>query len=241
MTQPLILHYAPDNASLVVRLGLEELQLKYSTRLVDRAMTAQKSDAYLKLNPAGLIPVLETPDGTIWETAAILLWLCDRSSADGKGAGPALAPAPSDTRRGRFLSWLFFLSNTLHADLRLTFYPGQYAGPDREVHRTLRAGVRQRLLRHFSILNDAVQDGDVAWDAPPGVLDFYLGACLRWAALYPAGDTGWFDLSAFAALARRAETLESRASVRAVARAEGLGPRPFTAPVAANPPEGTPI
>src|SRR5680860_279820 len=37
----LILHYAPDNASLIVRLALEELELPYETRLVDRSVRAQ--------------------------------------------------------------------------------------------------------------------------------------------------------------------------------------------------------
>ncbi|MCB1329029.1 MAG: glutathione S-transferase N-terminal domain-containing protein, partial [Maritimibacter sp.] len=71
----LCLHYAPDNASLIIRIALEELGLPYETRLVDRQAEAQKSPAYLALNPQGLIPVLETPEGPIFETAAILLWL----------------------------------------------------------------------------------------------------------------------------------------------------------------------
>jgi len=45
------LHYAPDNASLIVRIVLEELALPYETVLVDRSASAQSSDAYLKLNP----------------------------------------------------------------------------------------------------------------------------------------------------------------------------------------------
>ena len=36
---PYRLHYAPDNASLVIRLVLEEMGLPYETVLVDRART----------------------------------------------------------------------------------------------------------------------------------------------------------------------------------------------------------
>ncbi len=113
------LHYAPDNASLIVRLALLELGQPFRTRLVDRRARQQDSAAYRRLNPAGLIPVLETPDGPISETGAVLLWLVDRHGA--------LGPGPGDPGRGGFLKWLFFLSNTLHADLRMIFYPGQYA------------------------------------------------------------------------------------------------------------------
>lgn len=51
------LHYAPDNASLIVRRVLEELGLPYRAALVDRRSVQQKSPAYLALNPQGLIPV----------------------------------------------------------------------------------------------------------------------------------------------------------------------------------------
>ena len=67
------LHYAPDNASLVIRLVLEELGQPYETLLVDRRAEAQNSPEYRALNPNGLIPVLETPDGPLFETAQFTL------------------------------------------------------------------------------------------------------------------------------------------------------------------------
>jgi hypothetical protein len=45
------LFYAPDNASLIVRLTLEELQQSYETTLVDRAVNGQNNSEYLKYNP----------------------------------------------------------------------------------------------------------------------------------------------------------------------------------------------
>ena len=67
------LHYAPDNASLIIRIFLEEIEAKYTCNLIDRKQNNQKDPNYLALNPNGLIPVLETNDGPIFETAAILL------------------------------------------------------------------------------------------------------------------------------------------------------------------------
>ena len=81
-----VLHYAPDNASLIVRLALEEMGIAYRTVLVDRSRNEQRSAAYLRVNPTGLIPALETPEGPMWETGAILLWLSETHGA--------LAPAP---------------------------------------------------------------------------------------------------------------------------------------------------
>jgi glutathione S-transferase len=63
-----VLHYASDNASLIVRLVLQELGVPYATRLVDRQNAEQRPEAYHALNPAGRIPALETHHGPICET-----------------------------------------------------------------------------------------------------------------------------------------------------------------------------
>ena len=80
-----VLHYAPDNASLIIRAALEVRGLPYATQLVDRGTQEQSTPAYRALNPNGLIPVLETPQGPVFETGAILLWLADTHG----GLGPA--------------------------------------------------------------------------------------------------------------------------------------------------------
>ena len=225
------LHYAPDNASLIIRLALEELGVSYETVLVDRRARAQKSSAYLALNPAGLIPVLEIPDGALFETGAILLWLADRHGA--------LAPAPDDPARGALLKWLFFLSNTLHPAMRMIFYPDQYAGADPGAQARLRTHMQTEAARHLDTLETAAKaHPDLFSGTAPSVVGLYLGPALRWLALYPAGETDWFDLARWPVLQTLAQTIESRASAIAAARAEGLGPAPFTAPAPADPPEG---
>jgi len=230
MTTPCRLHYAPDNASLVIRLALEARDLPFDTVLVDRATREQDGAAYRALNPAGLIPVLETPDGPLFETAAILLWLADRHGG--------LGPAPDDPGRGAFLKWLFFTSNTMHADLRMLFHPEQYIDPAQaDVLRAgLRTGLTARLRRHLALLDRAV----AAPDWPGGATEFYLACLLRWMALYPEDfDRGWFRLSDFPALTALCARVEDTDATRAAARAEGLGAQPFIAPRPATPPEGT--
>ena len=228
---PYVLHYAPDNASLIVRLALEELHQPYRTALVDRSTRQQDSAAYRALNPAGLIPALETPDGPIFETAAILLWLCERHGA--------LAPAPGSADRAAFLKWLFFTSNTLHADLRLLFYPDRHAGAPEAVP-AFAAATRARVAGHLALL-DAMAATRPAWFRPdtPSALTCYVPPLLRWIALYPMDTAGWFDLAAFPALHAIAAAMEARPSARAAAKAEGLGATIFTRPSHACPPEGS--
>ncbi|MCZ4354051.1 glutathione S-transferase family protein [Roseovarius aestuarii] len=224
----LTLHYAPDNASLIIRLALEELGLPYQHVLVDRAAREQDSAAYRQINPHGLIPAFQTPDGALLETGAILLWLADRYPE-------TLAPAPQDSARGDFLKWLFFLSNTLHPALRMTFYPDKYAPGHAS---DLRAHMQGEIIGHLNRINGAMIGPWFLGDAP-SALDLYLAPMLRWMALYPVGYTDWFDLSRWPALLAMCTGLEARESTRAAQSAEGLGPRPFSAPQLARPPEGS--
>ncbi|SHI66563.1 glutathione S-transferase [Shimia gijangensis] len=231
MDQPLRLHYAPDNASLIVRLALEELGAPYETILVDRSIDAQNSPEYRAINPAGLIPVLETSQGPVFETAAILLWLTE--------AHGAMAPHPGSDERASFLKWLFYLSNTTHANLRLNFYPEKYVGDDEETQATLRAHARATLCRSFDLLEALSQD-DHEWfcGADVSVVDLYVVAMLRWSALYPAGDTDWFALSRWPSLAALTRRIDIRPSVASLIKSEGMDLNPFSTPNYPNPPEG---
>ena len=111
------LHYFPGNASMAPHILLEELGEQFRLRLVDRAVNAQKSHAYLKLNPNGLIPVLVDGDLVLYETAAICLHLVDTH------AGAGLAPAAATPERAHFYKWLVWMTNTVQATLLLYFYP----------------------------------------------------------------------------------------------------------------------
>lgn len=236
MIAPLRLHYAPDNASLVIRLALEELEVSYECCLVDRATQAQKSPDFLRLNPAGLIPVLETDNGSLFETAAILLWLVDRYGR--------LGPERDDPRRGRFLSWLFFVSNTLHPALRMSFYPWCYIGDGRDDQSRLSAVAADEIVRFFDMLNAEAKDENGAFlRDQPGVLDFYVSACLRWIQLYPPASPHRtrFATTHWPHLHEIASSLEQRQSVAALCRAEGMSISPFTAPDYPDPKAGTAI
>lgn len=221
------LHYAPDNASLIIRLVLDGAGLPYRTALVDRATRQQDSASYRALNPTGLIPTLETSLGSIAETGAILLWLSDTHR---------LGPAPDSPDRPTFLRWLFFLSNTAHAELRQIFYPHQYAPVD--AHAAHLEIMAARMLRHFGLIDAAArQHGHLFAAASP--LGVYAVTLTRWAALYPVNAPRWLDLATFPALLALAHAQEARVETPVIARAEGLGLHPFTRPEQPIPPEGS--
>ena len=73
-----VLHTRPDSAGVAVHLVLQELGLPFTLHIVSRDTGEHETPEYRALHPLGLVPALETPDGPMFETAAILLWLADR-------------------------------------------------------------------------------------------------------------------------------------------------------------------
>ena len=114
------LHYHPSDASLMPHIFLQELGVPFQLELVDRSRNAQKSPAYLKLNPNGLIPVLQDGDLVVYETPAILLHLADTHPQSG------LVPAVGTRERAHVYQWMVWMSNTLQANLVLYFYAERY-------------------------------------------------------------------------------------------------------------------
>lgn len=224
----LVLHFAPDNASLIVRILLEELGIEYETRLVDRAAREHRSAGYKALNPNGLIPVLEMDGEPLFETGAILLTLADRYNR--------FIPAIGDPKRAVILKWLFFLSNALHTDLRMIFYTGQYCGRegrDKFFERSL-----SRLKDRFAILDSAYArtGGPYLLGADMTISDIYAALCLRWPQLYPLDAPGTIAPGDFPALVGMAEVFQDRDAVKRSFQTEGIA-----APFIINPahPDGS--
>ena len=70
------LYYAPGACSMAAHIVLEESGEKYEPIRIDLAKGEQRSEAYLKLNPLGRVPVLRLDDGTaLAENTAILPYL----------------------------------------------------------------------------------------------------------------------------------------------------------------------
>lgn len=114
------LHYHPSDASLMPHILLEELDVPFTLQLVDRSVNAQKSPEYLKLNPNGLIPVLEDGNLVIYETPAILLHLADTHPQK------CLVPALGTPQRALCYQWMVWLSNTLQTHLVQYFYAERF-------------------------------------------------------------------------------------------------------------------
>src|SRR5215213_7186278 len=98
-----ILYGGDFTRAALVQWVLEEGDLDYELRKIDIIKGEHRAAEFLAINPAGLIPVLITPDGDVlYEAAALMLYLADRHQLT------ELAPAMTDPHRGLFLSTIFF-------------------------------------------------------------------------------------------------------------------------------------
>jgi glutathione S-transferase len=230
------LYYAPDNASLVVRMVLEALGLKYKTVLVDRSLEQHRSAEYLTLNPNGQIPTCVVDNETLFETAAIVLHLADSYSTEG-GA----LYRPEQSRRGDYLKWLFYVSNNVHTQLQPLFYAERYIPASPELLEAHKSKTTERILSALTVLNAALAKNSSTYlfSRTPSIVDIYLAVCCRWMQLYPECTAPHLNVAVFPNIQSMLEALQSEAFVAKACVEEGIASPEFVAPSYANPREGS--
>ncbi|MEM6987044.1 MAG: glutathione S-transferase family protein [Pseudomonadota bacterium] len=228
MTPRYTLYGSPDSANLVIRIVLHELGQAFETVWLDRGRQQHKQADYLAMNPQGLIPVLVDRGTPIFETAAIALHLCDAHAALAPQSGPA---------RSRFMQWLFFLSNTPHADLRARFNSGRYTHGEAE-QAALQAGLARRFEAHLHLIEAELARNDSGpWFLGESLtaLDVYLAALCRWWQLYPISNPGEsIDPVSFPRLHGLLNALANRPSVTRSCTEESIVAPYFVGPVLPN-------
>jgi maleylpyruvate isomerase len=79
MSEALVLHgYWRSGTSYRTRIALNIKGVAYEQAPVDLRAGDQRSEAFRALNPQGLVPALETADGVLTQSTAILEWLEER-------------------------------------------------------------------------------------------------------------------------------------------------------------------
>jgi len=101
----LTLYYAPGACSMAAHIVLEDSGDKYEAKKVDLAGGEQRTEAYLKINPLGRVPVLRLDSGeNLTENTAILPYLGKRL-----GLWPTEAAAEA-----KALSLIGFFATNVH-------------------------------------------------------------------------------------------------------------------------------
>lgn len=216
-----ILHGIHDWGSQVIHMALAELGVAYRFNALDFQAGDLATPAFRALNPFGRVPVLETPDGPIFETAAILLYLSERHLA--------LAPAQGSAERAPFLIWFIFVTNSLHPSAMTLLHPERPAGA---MVQEVVADATHRALREQLTQLERIAQSAPWWLSPdqPSILSLYLVMLLRWIKAFPAYAAHSIPSADFPALHAIAKGHEERPTIRRVLEIEGL-----TGPALSNP------
>ena len=191
MTMTMSLYYSPGAASMLVHWLLIELDLPHELHLVDTAAKAQKSPAYLTLNPNGVVPTLVMDGKPQYEAAALAMLLADRHSHSG------LAPAWDDPQRADYVQWMFNLANMVQPLFRQWWYPGEAAGEDQS--EAVLAHCAPRIEAQWQrIDNHLAASGPYLLGESLSAADFYLAMLMRWSRNMPRSATQWPHLAALA-------------------------------------------
>ena len=123
-------YYAPRTCALATHLALEQTGAPYEAIALDFTNLAQRSAEYLALTPKGRVPALVTESGTLTETPALLLYLCQRYPEVG------LAPLDDIFATAELQAFNSYLCSTVHRshEEEGAAINGRLHGVDRERH-----------------------------------------------------------------------------------------------------------
>lgn len=168
------LYWRENTSAFVVELALEKAGAPFTRIHVDTKSGANRTPAFLAINPLGHIPVLRLPDGTVMaESTAILLHLVETFPA------AALGPLPGDAQRPLFLRWLLMLTTTIYeAELRNS-YPARYTTDPAQAD-GVRQAARAKQGELFAVLLQHLEPRPFALGAKATLLDAYLAMLAVW-------------------------------------------------------------
>ncbi len=102
------LYYSLGSCALASHIALEETGVEYEAIRIDFRAEEQRQPAYLSINPKGRVPALETAQGILTETPAILLFIAQSYPQAG------LAPLDDIFDLARLQSFNNYLCATVH-------------------------------------------------------------------------------------------------------------------------------
>lgn len=195
------LHSSPisPNGKRVCILAAE-LGVPIETRNLDFAQGENRTPEYLALNPMGKIPTATEGDFALWESAAILCWVAQKSEG-GAAVFPREPNAQADVLR-----WLFWCS--CHVDPYFTtlvferFIKARRGGTCDDAACAYAEGWLQRFV---PVLEQQLQGREYVTGAF-SLADIALGCTLELSPLCG------FDLAAFPAVRAWLERLQARPS-----------------------------
>lgn len=203
------LYYSPGACSLASHIALEEAKAPYTAQRVDLKNGEQRSPEYLKINPKGRVPALQTEKGILSESPVILGYIAQ--------AFPA-AKLTSDVDSFAFAdmqAFNLYLATTVHVAFAHVFRPTRYGDGD-TVAAAMRIKASAMLDDAFDMIDKKMADGrHYVHGDQYTISDPYLLVFSRWLDRSNLGPVDQFDR-----VAAHRKRIEDRPAVKKVLSVE---------------------
>ena len=141
----LIVHHLNNSRSQRILWLLEELEVPYEIHHHQRdAVTNLAPPALLDIHPLGKSPVIEDDGQAVYESAAIVEYICERHG------GEHLVPARGTADHIRYLEYLHFAEGSAMLPILLNIYTGRLG----EAAAPLRPRIDEQMQCHFQFMEN---------------------------------------------------------------------------------------
>jgi glutathione S-transferase len=192
-----------NSYAMTTHLLLEELGIDYDLTWFNVHKPEEFPADFLQLNPNARVPLLITPDGPIFESAATMMYLSEQH-------GGQFMPAINDPQRGQFLQWMFYLMSTFQPEVLIQFNVERYFPADEPMQQALKSSSLHQLNILWRIIDDAFESGPYFLGETYSLCDMLFLMQAIWVENQPT------DLARFPACRRMMQTAFVRPAVRHV-------------------------
>lgn len=182
------LYYAPGACSLAPHLALEWIGAPY-----ELVRAQYGTPEFLKVNPAGAVPAIDTGEGWILTQAGAVLGYLARRFPDAK-----LGPDADPRSEAELARWESFFTGDLHPAFFPVFMPGRYTTDKaKEAQDAVRAAGLDLVRKNLRLLEAHLDGREFIVGNRRSILDAYAFPMLRWAkAKLPEGLSDFPNVAA---------------------------------------------
>ncbi|HEY6101303.1 MAG TPA: glutathione S-transferase family protein [Anaeromyxobacter sp.] len=176
------LYYVPKSRATRPRWVLEELGVPYELVRLDASKGETHTPEHLARQPLGHVPVLEDGEISLFESAAICLWLAERFPEK------RLVPPAGTPGRAHAYQWLFFAVTEMEPPLNSISAETRKPEAERDARRI--ESSKARFLKASAALEPVLSRRPFLLGDEFSVADVIVGACLSWGRFATGGLEG---------------------------------------------------
>lgn len=199
----MIFYYAPKTVALAAHITLEEAQAEYEARRLDFSSQEQQSEYYLKINPKGRVPSLDTGAGILTETPAILAFIAQQ------WPDANLAPLQDNFQFAKIQEFNLYLCSTVHVAHAHRVRGSRWVDDEAAI-KAMQRKVPQNMHDCFSLIENQLFQGPWLMGEHYTICDPYLFTIENWLA----GDG--VNMADFPKIAAHHERMRERPAVKEV-------------------------